>query len=148
MNDWWELSILYYYTTIFKFLSITIISEGLVPRKWCFQIVVRERTLESPLDSKEIQSANLKEIDPQYSLEGLMLKFQYFGRLMWRANSLEKTLILGKIEGRRRKGWQRRRWLNSITDSMDMNLSKFWATGKWRSLTCCSPWGHKESDTT
>ena len=68
----------------------------------------------------------LKEINPEYSLEGLMLKlkFQYFGHLMRRANSLEKTLMLGKIEGRRRKGQQRIRWLNSITDSMDISLSK------------------------
>ena len=66
----------------------------------------------------------LKEINLEYSLEGLMLKLQYFGHLMRRADSLEKTLMLGKIEGKRRRGWQRMRWLDSITDSMDMNLSK------------------------
>ena len=66
----------------------------------------------------------LKEINPEYSLEGLMLKLQYFAYLMERVDSLEKTLMLGKIEGKRKRGWQRMRWLDSITDSMDMNLSK------------------------
>ena len=84
------------------------------------------KTLESPLDSKEISQSIWQEISLEYSLEGLMLKLklQYFGHLMWRTDSLEKTLMLGKIEGRRRRGWQRMRWLDGITDSMDMNFSK------------------------
>ena len=86
--------------------------------------MVLEKTLESPLDCKEIQPVILKEISPEYSLEGLMLKLklQYFGHLMRRVDSLEKTLMLGKIECRRRRGRQRMRWLDGIADTMDMGL--------------------------
>ena len=88
--------------------------------------MVLEKTLESPLDCKEIQPVNPKGISPEYSLEGLMLKLklQYFGHLMQRTDSLEKTLMLGKIEGGRRRGLQRMRWLDGITDSKDMSLGK------------------------
>ena len=88
--------------------------------------MVLEKNLESPLDCKEIQPVNLKEISLEYSLEGLMLKLklQYFGHLLQRTDSLEKTLMLGKIESGRRRGRQRKRWLDGITDSMDMSLSK------------------------
>ena len=78
----------------------------------------------------------------------LKLKLQYFGHLKWRADSFEKTLMLGKIEGRRRRGWQRMRWLEGITDSMEISLSKLWELVMDRGLVCCGPWGHEELDTT
>ena len=89
---------------------------------WCWR-----RLLRVPWMAKRSNQSILKEISPEYWLEGVMLKLklQYFGHLMRRTDSLEKTLILGKIDGRRRRGWQRMRWLDSITDSMDMSLSKF-----------------------
>ena len=88
---------------------------------WCWR-----RLLRVPWTAKRSNQSIVKEISPEYSLEGLMLKLklQYFGHLMIRAGSLEKTLMLGKIEGRRRRGWQRMRWLNGIINSMDMSLSK------------------------
>ena len=99
--------------------------ESWVPKNWCFSTVVLEN-LESPLDYRRSNQSILKEINPGCSLEGLMLKLklQYFGHLMWSDDSLEKTLMLGGIGGRRRRGWQRMRWLDGITDSMDMNLSR------------------------
>ena len=97
-------------------------------KNWWFWTVVLENTLESPLDCKKIQPVNpkKKKISPEYSLERLTLKpkLQYFGHLTWRTDSLEKTLMLGKIEGGKRRGWQRMRWLDVITDLMDMSLSK------------------------
>ena len=98
--------------------------EGWVPKNWCFQTVVLEKILESPLDTRRSNQSILKESNPEYLLEELMLKLtlQYLGHLMWRADSLEKTLMLGKIEDRRRTGQQRMRWLDGITDSIDMSL--------------------------
>ena len=99
--------------------------DSWVLKNWCFWTVVLEKTLESPLDSRRSNQSILK-ITPEHSWEGLMLKLkcQYSGHLMWRADSLEKTLMLGKTEGRRRRGQQRMRWFDAITDSMDMSLSK------------------------
>ena len=93
-------------------------------KSWCFWTVVLLMTLESPLDSKRSNQSVLKEISPEYTLEGLMLKLklQYFGHLRRRSDSLEKTLMLVKVKGRRKSGWQRMRWLDGITDSMDMGL--------------------------
>ena len=112
---------------------------------WCWR-----RLLRVPWTARRSNQSILKEISPNYSLEGLMLKLklQYFSHLMPRADSLKKTLMLGGIEGRRRRGWQRMRWLDGITDSIDMSLSKLKVGDGQGSLTCCSPWGRKESDTT
>ena len=105
---------------------------------WCWR-----RPLSVPWTTRRSNQSILKEINPEYSLEGLMLKLklQYFGHLMWRADPLEKTLMLGKIEGRRRRGQQKMRWLYGITDSWTW----VWASSKdgegQGSLECCSPWG-------
>ena len=102
---------------------------------WCWK-----RLLRVPWTARRSTQSILKEISPECSLEGLMLKLklQYFGHLMGKTNSFEKTLVLGKIEGRRERGRQRMRWFDDITDTMDMNLSRLW-DGQG-SLACCSPW--------
>ena len=99
--------------------------ESWVVKNWCFWTVVLRRLLRVPWTARR-SNQSVQEISPEYSLEGQMLrlKLQYFGYLMWRTDSLEKTLLLGKFEDGRRRGWQRMRWLDGITDSMDMDLGR------------------------
>ena len=125
--------------------------ESWALKNLCFWTLGWRRLLRVPWTARRSDQSIRKEINPEYSLEGLMLKLklQYFGHLIQRTDTFEKTLVLGKIEGRRRRGWRRMRWLDSITDSTDMSLSKLRKLVMDREAwLCCSPCSCKELDTT
>ena len=124
--------------------------ESWVPKNRCFELWCCRRLLRLPWTARRSNHSILKEISPECSLEGLMLKLklQYFGYVMQRTDSFEKTLMLRTIEGRRRRGWQRMRWLDGITVTWTWVWASSGTYDGQGSLVCFSPWSHKESDTT
>ena len=132
---------------LYKWCESWTIKKAECQRTEAFQFWHWKRLFRVPWAARRTNHSLLKEINPEYSLEGLLLKLklQYFGHLMWRTDSLEKTLMLGKIKGKRRRVWQRIRWLDSITDSTDMNLSKRQETIEDRGAWCAAVHGVTKS---
>ena len=129
--------------------EICTVKKAECQRTDAFKLWCQRRLLKVSWTARRSNQSILRENNPEHWFKGLLLKLklQYFGHLMRRADSLEKPLMLEKIQGRRRKGCQRMKWLDAITDAMDMNLGQTWGDGEGQgALACCSPWGHKESN--
>ena len=142
----------FFVTSLALWMWELVLKEHLMPKNWCFQIVVLEKTLESPLDSKEIKPVNPKGNKPWIFIGRIDAEAE--APKLWPPDvkncSLEKTLMLGMIEGRRRRGWQRMKWLDAITNTIDEHEFEQapWVGDGQVSLACCSPWGRKELDMT